>query len=560
MKTLNGILTNFCLIIIILLSAIGSKVEGQKFDYVFGTDPYPVPDMEKPDKGVFYQDFNFHTSIVRVTDDATDKIPYTGHFIVKPVYSRIDAENADGTFLILYMTESSMYLYDAHTFKCLKFLSTNKGGKIPLNVDGCVNEAMWDDENPNLFYYVYRMGLYKYNVVTDEITLIRDFAANFPADAKTISTDVEGEPSMDRRIWAFIVKRDDAASPRNIALFTYDLVENNIIEILNRDDDRWPLRETGSKAGMNCIAVSPYGDRVIVEWTGTLQTNKTHSYNIHFNDPVKLSFDGHSDLAIDAQGRQVHLVKDDSHDVIAMYDLLTGQRTDIIELPMTGSWDTEPAQHLSANNYDRPGWFVLSTHGEDESWANWQVYMIEMKPIAENPRIWRIADTHGKRVSDYDRYWQETMATINRKGTKIFWGSNWGGSAVDTYQATLPSTWWEDLGNGTGINQAPSPSRQFNLGQNYPNPFSASGATSENSLTTILYSISNPSNVQISIYDLLGKCVRTLVDEMKPQGEYQVHWDGRDANGERLASGVYFYCMQANTNNEFLQKKIMLLH
>lgn len=88
----------------------------------------------------------------------------------------------------------------------------------------------------------------------------------------------------------------------------------------------------------------------------------------------------------------------------------------------------------------------------------------------------------------------------------------------------------------------------FLLEQNYPNPFNPS--------TIISYQIPEMSNVQIKIYDSLGKEVRTLVNETKSAGKYNILWDGRDNYGNRVASGVYFYKIIAGN---FVQTKKMML-
>ncbi|MCB0312252.1 MAG: T9SS type A sorting domain-containing protein, partial [Calditrichaeota bacterium] len=70
---------------------------------------------------------------------------------------------------------------------------------------------------------------------------------------------------------------------------------------------------------------------------------------------------------------------------------------------------------------------------------------------------------------------------------------------------------------------------------NYPNPFNPS--------TVIGYRLSVASRVELSIFDLLGKKVRTLVDERQPAGQYEVRWNGEDADGNALSAGIYFYRM-----------------
>jgi hypothetical protein len=69
--------------------------------------------------------------------------------------------------------------------------------------------------------------------------------------------------------------------------------------------------------------------------------------------------------------------------------------------------------------------------------------------------------------------------------------------------------------------------------QSYPNPF--------NPRTTIEYGVSNPANVRVAVYDISGRVVRMLVDDLRPQGRFTVVWDGRDERGGIVASGVYFY-------------------
>jgi glucuronoarabinoxylan endo-1,4-beta-xylanase len=84
----------------------------------------------------------------------------------------------------------------------------------------------------------------------------------------------------------------------------------------------------------------------------------------------------------------------------------------------------------------------------------------------------------------------------------------------------------------------------FQLHQNYPNPFNPS--------TVIEYQIPTAENVSLKIFDMLGREVATLVNERKSPGTYEVMFDG-----SRLASGMYFYRLQAGNLVE--TKKLVLL-
>ena len=80
----------------------------------------------------------------------------------------------------------------------------------------------------------------------------------------------------------------------------------------------------------------------------------------------------------------------------------------------------------------------------------------------------------------------------------------------------------------------------FGLGQNHPNPANPS--------TTIRYTLSEASEVQLAIYNVLGQPVRVLVNAFKVAGVHRVRWDGRDAYGREVTSGVYLYLLEAGQN------------
>jgi len=92
------------------------------------------------------------------------------------------------------------------------------------------------------------------------------------------------------------------------------------------------------------------------------------------------------------------------------------------------------------------------------------------------------------------------------------------------------------------------------LSQNYPNPFNPS--------TSIQFKVwslefGEPIHATLIIYNLAGQKVRTLVDEKKLPGNYQVIWEGRDDKGKKVSSGIYFYRFKAGDHFE-LKKMIML--
>ncbi|HAX48188.1 MAG TPA: hypothetical protein DCX92_04315 [Bacteroidetes bacterium] len=100
------------------------------------------------------------------------------------------------------------------------------------------------------------------------------------------------------------------------------------------------------------------------------------------------------------------------------------------------------------------------------------------------------------------------------------------------------------LGNLVGVNPVNNQVPQvYSLSQNYPNPF--------NPVTNIKFSIPAAGNVKLVIFDILGREVKTLLNDVKPAGNYVV-----DFNAAELSSGAYFYRLESGN---FVETKKMLL-
>ncbi len=135
----------------------------------------------------------------------------------------------------------------------------------------------------------------------------------------------------------------------------------------------------------------------------------------------------------------------------------------------------------------------------------------------------------------------------------------------DGYDEVLLSTTGDTTANGNVFiftsgpassvrDQEDQPVKGFLLSQNYPNPF--------NSSTAIRFSISSSTlqgrpQVTLRIYNIRGQLVRTLLNEEKESGAYQIVWDGKDNWGKEVVSGIYFYQLRAKGFTE--TKKMLLL-
>lgn len=89
----------------------------------------------------------------------------------------------------------------------------------------------------------------------------------------------------------------------------------------------------------------------------------------------------------------------------------------------------------------------------------------------------------------------------------------------------------------------------FTLSQNYPNPFNAT--------TEIRFSLARASNVVLTVYNLIGQEVRTLVVGKVTAGEHRVTWDGKDNSSTTCATGVYLYRLQTDETSQ--SRKMLLL-
>ena len=96
---------------------------------------------------------------------------------------------------------------------------------------------------------------------------------------------------------------------------------------------------------------------------------------------------------------------------------------------------------------------------------------------------------------------------------------------------------------------------KYSLSQNYPNPF--------NPTTVIVYYLPDigfqPAEVELTIYNVLGKKVRTLVKERQHLGEHRAVWDGKDDDGNDVASGIYFYRLKVSGVDFVKAKKMTLI-
>ena len=88
------------------------------------------------------------------------------------------------------------------------------------------------------------------------------------------------------------------------------------------------------------------------------------------------------------------------------------------------------------------------------------------------------------------------------------------------------------------------------VSSNYPNPFNPS--------TTIDFSLPEGGMIDVSIYNIKGQKVKTLINENMLQGNHQIEWHGKDESGNSVSSGVYFYHLNVDGKSKSIKKCLLL--
>ena len=159
-------------------------------------------------------------------------------------------------------------------------------------------------------------------------------------------------------------------------------------------------------------------------------------------------------------------------------------------------------------------------------------------------------------VTDVDKNGKVDIVAVGYDKTVYVWALD---APYNPAKAPWPMYRANVLHNGTygitvatGAGDEPARTWTTRLEQNYPNPF--------NPTTKISYEIeqgAGPARVTLEVYDVTGARVRTLVDQVVKPGVHSAVWDGRNARGESVSSGIYFY--RLGTPTRALTRKMLLL-
>ena len=372
-----------------------------------------------PAKGVFFPDSLYSSNLARITDKTTDSYSGPG---IENEYARSDAENCDGTRIILRGQDGEWYLYERPGYAMLKHLGGLGLGEEP--------EPRWDASDPNRFFHLHGSELRQYDITGDTSSVVHDFRNEY-AGASFITTKTEGDASRDRRYWCF-------------------MVEDSIFNVLavacyDRELDSVVGAKTSFPDGINWVSMDMSGSHCIVGFESSAAQAFTRDFGTMTQLPSGAT--GHMDLAVTADSADVMVFQSNTTDSITMVNLSTGVATPLAAIPF--DVNTDIGLHFSGNCADTPGWCLVSTYGAENppsgqahSWMDNLLFMVELEA---DPRVVKVCRTRcytGR--SPQPNYFAEAYATVNRAGTRIYFGSNWGDFTqdyTDAYEVDLPSDW-----------------------------------------------------------------------------------------------------------------------
>jgi hypothetical protein len=139
---------------------------------------------------------------------------------------------------------------------------------------------------------------------------------------------------------------------------------------------------------------------------------------------------------------------------------------------------------------------------------------------------------------------QEFDINLNKGINNILIFVEGGNYSGDGFYANIDTQGVTGIGEKEKMQQ-----KDYSLFQNYPNPFNPS--------TVIRYSLIKPSQVKLSIFNLVGQEIKKLKDAYQNTGEYSMVWDATDDENNPVSSGVYYYKLETNDMHHY--KKMVLV-
>ncbi len=372
---------------------------------------HPMTALAKPATGTTVIDPQFGTSIRRISSAETSAV-------IKPMYSTIQAWNADETYLILYHTRGSNnghHLYNGKTYQYIRKLNIT-----PPDLE----QVFWHTLDPDILMYIDNSGtpsLIAYKISNNTKTTLTVFnncsTVSSGSDPMYTSwdSDVIGllcQQSTGRQYFNYRIS-NNTESPRQVANGT---------------------AAPQSSASGNLFFYPGSNSANILDFSGTLQRT------LDLGNP----FD-HASLGMLADGTDMYYGVDFGGaanckpGALVAHNLSNGNCNVIIG-QATGYPFPPSATHISAISHKNPGWVAVSIVGnvDGQTVLNNEILLANTNPPGGT--VCRVAHHRTWGKAGPQGYWAEPHVVISPSATRLLFGSDWGGGdSVDAYVIELPS-------------------------------------------------------------------------------------------------------------------------
>jgi hypothetical protein len=364
--------------------------------------------LSKPAVGQSAVDPQFGTTIRRVSNAGAGNI-------IKPAYSTVPAWNADESYLILYHTGTSVsggaghHLYNGKTYQYIKPLDI-----APIDLE----QFYWHATDPDVLYYVrYGNHLIRHRINTGANELIKTFSC---------SGDVSGGSDPMYTSWnSDVLGLKCTSGGQSAQIFSYRFSTNS----------EGPRRSVSSY-------VAP-----LASASGNLMFFPGDSaavLDLNMNVLRTMPFEAHEHASLGrlADGTDTHNgVSFDGAKVgtLVVHDMTGATAPRVIIGPETGYPYPPSGTHISAVALRKPGWVAASVVGDTSGRT---LLSQELVLANTNPggAVCRVAHHRSHGGDGSIGYWAEPHVVISPSGTRLLFGSDWGGgSSVDAYVVELPS-------------------------------------------------------------------------------------------------------------------------
>jgi hypothetical protein len=378
-------------------SASANLCEGLVTDKV----SHAMGSLARPGVGQAVTDPAFGTTVRRLTDAG-------GTNVIKPAYSTIPAWNADESYLILYHTGGSVrggaghHLYNGKTYQYIRALDID-----PPDLE----QFYWHGTNPNLLLYIDSgTRLVQYNVVTGTKTTLKTFSCSVSGGADPMYTSWDSD---------LIGLRCGSQ------MFTYRVSTNTEYRRVSESNGLAPIAAPSGTLAFYAAANAQVRD-----------------LDLNILRTLAVVGEEHASLGRLASGVDTHNTV--SFDGSYVGSLVTSDMTGasaprVIVGPSTGYPYPPGSTHVSAVSLKNPGWVAVSIVGNTDGKAtlNQEIVLANTNPGGQ---VCRVAHHRSYGKAGPRGYWAEPHVVISPSGTRLLFGSDWGGgSSVDAYVVELPS-------------------------------------------------------------------------------------------------------------------------